>query len=159
MEPAIRHAARGFRVTPYLHECVTDCAADLARDPAIATLLSARRRADPAGARLVHGRLCRDAARPSRAKAPTRCMAARWARRRRRTSHSAGGYLTRPTCALPHVERERVRGTYRGIEIVGPPPPSSGRLHVIQMLNILEGYDIGALGFGSADTCTCSPKR
>src|SRR5271165_5235796 len=28
MEPAIHHAARGFRVTPYLHECVTDCAAD-----------------------------------------------------------------------------------------------------------------------------------
>ena len=38
MEPAIRHASRGFRVTPYLHECVSDCAADMARDPAIASL-------------------------------------------------------------------------------------------------------------------------
>jgi len=32
MEPAIRHASRGFRVTPYLHECVTDSAADMARE-------------------------------------------------------------------------------------------------------------------------------
>ena len=50
------------------------------------------------------------------------------------------------------IDREPLRGNYHGFEIVGPPPPSSGPLHIIQMLNILEGYDIGALGFGSADT-------
>jgi gamma-glutamyltranspeptidase / glutathione hydrolase len=49
------------------------------------------------------------------------------------------------------VERVPVRGTYRGYEITGPPPPSSGGVHVIEMLNILEGYDIAALGFGSPD--------
>src|ERR1700729_973159 len=38
MEPAIRHASRGFRITPYLHECVADCAADMARDREIASL-------------------------------------------------------------------------------------------------------------------------
>ena len=42
------------------------------------------------------------------------------------------------------VTRAAVRGTYRGIEIVGPPPPSSGGVHVIQMLNILEGFDLGS---------------
>jgi gamma-glutamyltranspeptidase / glutathione hydrolase len=51
------------------------------------------------------------------------------------------------------VERAPVRGTYRGVEIVGPPPPSSGGVHVVQMLNILEGFDLGALGFGTAATC------
>jgi gamma-glutamyltranspeptidase/glutathione hydrolase len=50
------------------------------------------------------------------------------------------------------IDREALRGSYRGFDIVGPPPPSSGPLHIIQMLNILEGYDIGALGFASADT-------
>ncbi len=50
------------------------------------------------------------------------------------------------------VTREPVRGTYRGYEIVGPPPPASGPLHIIQMLNILEAYDIGGLGFGSPET-------
>ena len=65
----------------------------------------------------------------------------------------SGGYITRDDLTgYRTIEREALRGTYRGFEIVGPPPPSSGPLHIIQMLNILEGYDIGALGFGSADT-------
>lgn len=50
------------------------------------------------------------------------------------------------------VEREPVRGSYKGYEIVSMPPPSSGGAHVIQMLNILEGYDLKALGHNSADT-------
>ena len=61
----------------------------------------------------------------------------------------SGGYITRDDLTgYRTIEREALRGTYRGFEIIGPPPPSSGPLHIIQMLNILEGYDIGALGFG-----------
>lgn len=48
------------------------------------------------------------------------------------------------------VWREPVRSTYRGYEIVGMPPPSSGGALVAQMLNMLEPYDIAALGYGSA---------
>ena len=48
--------------------------------------------------------------------------------------------------------REPVRGSYRGYEIVSMPPPSSGGVHVIEILNILEGFPIGELGFGSAET-------
>src|SRR3984957_17621703 len=55
MEPAIRHASRGFRVTPYLHECVSDCAADMARDPGIAKLYLPGGSVIPAGDRLVTG--------------------------------------------------------------------------------------------------------
>jgi len=44
-----------------------------------------------------------------------------------------------------------VRCDYRGFEIIGPPPPCSGPLHIGQMLRILEGFDVGALGFGSTD--------
>jgi gamma-glutamyltranspeptidase/glutathione hydrolase len=44
-----------------------------------------------------------------------------------------------------------VRGTYRGYEVVGCPPPTGGGIHLIQMLNVLEGYDLRALGFGTAD--------
>ncbi len=48
--------------------------------------------------------------------------------------------------------REPVRGNYRGYDIVSMPPPSSGGIHVIQILNILEGWDIGATGHNSAAT-------
>jgi len=49
------------------------------------------------------------------------------------------------------VERQAVKGTYRGYEIHSMPPPSSGGVHLIQMLNILEGYDLKKLGHNSAD--------
>ena len=48
--------------------------------------------------------------------------------------------------------REPLTGSYRGFEIVSMPPPSSGGVTLVQMLNVLEGYDIGASGFGSAAT-------
>ena len=65
----------------------------------------------------------------------------------------AGGRMTRDDLAdYRAVEREPVRGTYRGREIVSMPPPSSGGVHVIEILNILEGFDIGASGHNSAAT-------
>ncbi len=48
------------------------------------------------------------------------------------------------------VEREPVRGTYRGHEIISAPPPSSGGIALLQTLNILEGFDLSQAGFGSA---------
>jgi len=48
--------------------------------------------------------------------------------------------------------REPVRGTYRGHEIVSMPPPSSGGVLLVQMLNMLETRDLSASGFGSAAT-------
>lgn len=47
--------------------------------------------------------------------------------------------------------RDAVSGTYRGYEIVTMPPPSSGGVHVLQMLNILEHFPVAELGAGSAD--------
>src|SRR4029077_11132573 len=44
------------------------------------------------------------------------------------------------------VEREPVRGTYRGYDIVSMPPPSSGGVCLIEMLNIMEGYDLAKPG-------------
>jgi gamma-glutamyltranspeptidase/glutathione hydrolase len=43
------------------------------------------------------------------------------------------------------VLRTPVRGTYRGYDIISMPPPSSGGVHLIEMLNILEGYDLNAI--------------
>ena len=50
------------------------------------------------------------------------------------------------------IERAPLRGPYRGYEVLLPPPPASSGVHVLQMLNILEGFDLRGMGFGSADT-------
>jgi gamma-glutamyltranspeptidase/glutathione hydrolase len=50
------------------------------------------------------------------------------------------------------VARSAVRGTYRGYDIVTMPPPSSGGIHVLQMLNILEHFPVAELEPGSADS-------
>lgn len=50
------------------------------------------------------------------------------------------------------VERPPVTGTYRGYDITSMGPPSSGGTCLIQTLNILERYDIGRLGWNSAET-------
>ncbi len=47
-------------------------------------------------------------------------------------------------------EREPIRGRYRGYEIYSMPPPSSGGVAIVEMLNILEGFDLKGAGHGSA---------
>jgi gamma-glutamyltranspeptidase/glutathione hydrolase len=65
----------------------------------------------------------------------------------------AGGNLTiEDFASYQAVLREPVRGTYRGYEVVSMPPPSSGGVHIVQILNILEGVPIGELGLNSAAT-------
>ena len=48
-------------------------------------------------------------------------------------------------------EREPLHATYRGYEVISMPPPSSGGAVLIEMLNILEGYDLRSLGWSSSD--------
>ena len=56
---------------------------------------------------------------------------------------AAGGVMTVDDLkGYSAVERAPVRGTYRGYDIVSMPPPSSGGVELIEMLNILEGYDL-----------------
>ncbi|WP_425601869.1 gamma-glutamyltransferase [Shewanella insulae] len=50
------------------------------------------------------------------------------------------------------VERQPVEGEYRGYKVVSMPPPSSGGIHIIEMLNMLEPYPIAKLGHNTADT-------
>jgi gamma-glutamyltranspeptidase/glutathione hydrolase len=62
-----------------------------------------------------------------------------------------GGIITLEDLrAYEAVEREPVRGNYRGYEIVSMPPPSSGGIVLVEMLNILEGFDLKAMGHNSA---------
>jgi gamma-glutamyltranspeptidase/glutathione hydrolase len=65
---------------------------------------------------------------------------------------SKGGIITLEDLAGYRVREARpVSGEYRGYRVVSMPPPSSGGAMIIEMLNLLEGYDLKSLGFGSAD--------
>jgi gamma-glutamyltranspeptidase / glutathione hydrolase len=50
------------------------------------------------------------------------------------------------------IERPAVRGSYRGYQVASMPPPSSGGVHLLQILNILEGFPLRESGSGAAAT-------
>ncbi len=62
-----------------------------------------------------------------------------------------GGLITEEDLALYEaIEREPIRSSYRGHEIISMPPPSSGGVVLVEMLNILEGFDLAEMGHNSA---------
>ena len=67
--------------------------------------------------------------------------------------NNAGGRMSLQDLAnYEAIARVPVKGDYRGYEIVSMPPPSSGGIHIIQILNILEGYPLKDYGQNSAQT-------
>ena len=61
-----------------------------------------------------------------------------------------GGWITEEDLArYQAVEREPVTGSYRGFDVISMPPPSSGGTALVEMLNLLEGYDLAAMGHNS----------
>ncbi|MCA3376509.1 MAG: gamma-glutamyltransferase [Roseomonas sp.] len=151
MAPAIGHAARGFVVTPYLAECIKEAAPDLARDPAIAALLLPGGAPIKPGARLIQAEyaetltlIAREG--PGVLKGALGSTIADGIKK-------AGGIVSVADIAdFATIERAPLRGPYRGYEVLLPPPPASSGVHVLQMLNILKGFDLRGMGFGSADT-------
>ena len=66
--------------------------------------------------------------------------------------HKGGGLVTAEDLAAYEVkEREPIRGSYRGYDIISAPPPSSGGVALVEILNILEGFDLAKFGNRSAD--------
>ncbi len=152
MQPAIRLAARGYAATPYLCECIREAAPDMAKDAAISAIFLPGGTPLQPGARVVQGAAAEALATIAK-EGPGAlhggpigaAVAADIARR--------GGILSETDLRdFRLIDRAPLRGHYRGVEIVLPPPPASSGVHVTQMLNILEGFDIGALGFGTAET-------
>ena len=61
-----------------------------------------------------------------------------------------GGIITqRDLDAYRARERVPLRGSYRGFDVISMPPPSSGGVAIIEMMNLLEGWDLGAMGHNS----------
>jgi gamma-glutamyltranspeptidase/glutathione hydrolase len=152
MQPAIKHAARGFVATPYLSECIASSASDMLKDKGVADIFLPGGVPLKAGDRLVQGDYAETLTLISR-EGEAALYSGVLGRRLVECMEQRGGFIGhRDLTACRPIERPPIRGSYRGWEIVGPPPPAASGVHITQMLNILEGFDVRALGFGTADT-------
>ncbi|MCL2429318.1 MAG: gamma-glutamyltransferase [Alphaproteobacteria bacterium] len=152
MEPAIRLAGCGFRTSAYLHECADESAADLILDAEIARQFLPDGHAIRPGTLLVQGAYA-DTLRAIAKEGPGLLYGGALGGMLIEHMERNGGSIAMADLAAYRViERAPVRSRYRGYEVLGPPPPSSSGVHVTQMLNILEGFDLRSTGFGSAET-------
>jgi len=151
IEPAIRHASRGFVATPFLADCVADCAADLARDPVVASVFLAGGRALRAGERVVNGDYAETLRLVAR-EGPDALYRGALGAAVADDAARHGGYLAMEDFGAYRTrDLDVLRASYRGFEVTGPPPPCAGPLHIGQMLGILEGFDLATGGFGGVD--------
>ncbi|HTO63958.1 MAG TPA: gamma-glutamyltransferase [Bradyrhizobium sp.] len=152
MQPAIKHAARGFAATSYLSECIADSASGMLKDKPIAAIFLPKGEPLKPGNRVVQTEYAETLAfiaghgEAALYDGPLGDVLVDYMKRH-------DGFIARADLtSYKTVERAPIRADYRGWAILGPPPPAASGVHIAEMLNILEGYDIGGLGFGTADT-------
>jgi gamma-glutamyltranspeptidase / glutathione hydrolase len=150
MAPAIRLASDGFVLSAADAELLLR-ARHLRNDPVAASVFL-RPDGSPlqAGDRLVQPDLARTLAAIA-AKGPGAFYKGRIPAAVAAAAKAHGGIVTAEDFAHYTVtEAEPLRCTYRGFRILSAPPPSSGGVTLCEILNILEGYDLRALGYRSA---------
>lgn len=153
MEPAIRHAARGFRVTHYLSGSINEAAPDLRRNPAIAAVLLPNGEVPQPGDLLVQ-RAAADTLRAIAKEGPDLLHDGALGRQVVDGVAALGGILSMEDLrgAKP-IDRKPIRCVFNGFEVYAPPPPAASGVHITQMLNVISRFDIAKLGFGTIDSC------
>jgi gamma-glutamyltranspeptidase / glutathione hydrolase len=151
--PAIRLAREGFAVDDDLGDSLAHQIARLARWPS-STAVFLRPDGAPwqPGDRLVQSDLAHSLEAIAR-EGPRAFYAGPIADKIVNAVHAAGGVMTREDLRTYRaIERTPLSGSYRGYDIVAMPPPSSGGVHLLEMLNVLEGYPLTDRGARSAQT-------
>ena len=138
MQPAIKHASRGFAATPYLHECIADSAREMLKDKAISAMYLPDGKPLNAGDRVVQSEYAETLAYISRHgeaalyHGPLGDILVDYMK-------AHGGFITcEDLTTYKTVERPPIRADYRGWQILGPPPPAASGVHIAQMLNIFS---------------------
>lgn len=149
--PAERLAREGIPVEDDLADSLPRAAGLLGRYPSTRAVFFEGDRPIARGGRLVQPDLARTLDAIARG-GPDAFYKGPIAERIAAAVREAGGIMRAEDLAdYRAVLREPVRGSYRGHTILSMPPPSSGGVHLVQILNILEGFDLAAMGAGSAD--------
>ncbi|MBI3016174.1 MAG: gamma-glutamyltransferase [Candidatus Tectomicrobia bacterium] len=150
LSPAIRYADQGFPVSAYLREQIKSQQEKLAKFPDSRRIFLHNGNPPQVGEILVQKELA-NTLKAVAQKGVRIFYEGSIADIIDREMRKNGGLMREDDLAAYRaVLRPPVRGTYRGYEIVSMPPPSSGGVHLIQILNILEGYDLHRMGRHSA---------
>jgi gamma-glutamyltranspeptidase/glutathione hydrolase len=150
--PALALARNGIAVEDDLAESLPRAEARLRRWPSSRIFLRADGSVLAAGDALVQADLAGTLVRIAE-QGPPGFYSGATAERIAAAVREAGGIMTADDLAAYRaIVRAPVRGTYRGYEVVSMPPPSSGGVLLIQLLNILEGLPVRESGAGAAAT-------
>ena len=150
VDPAIALARDGFVVTDVLARGLRSVLPDMQKYPASVAQFSKAGTPYEPGDVLKQPDLARTLERIAK-DGPAGFYEGETARLLEEEMKRGGGLVTRADLkAYRALRRAPVRGTYRGHEVLGMPPVSSGGVALVTMLNILEGYDLAKDGFGSA---------
>ncbi len=150
VQPAIRYAKRGFAVSRYLADIIRLNREDLAMFPASAEVFLPGGRPPSVGDAIVRSDYARTLEAVA-AEGPDVLYKGRVGEMVAADMAANGGVITEADFENYRIHlREPVRGSYRGYEVVSVAPTSSGGTAIIEILNILEGFDVASLGFGTA---------
>jgi gamma-glutamyltranspeptidase/glutathione hydrolase len=155
LEPAIRLATRGYTVSHYLNGAISENQAELALNREISKIMLPNGAPAAPGSRIVMSDYAQSLklVQTQGAKALHGGELGQALVDSMTTGGPDAGYLTmEDLISYKSVERNAIFGTYRGHTIAGPPPPASSGVHVVQMLNMLEHYDMAAMGFDAPET-------
>jgi gamma-glutamyltranspeptidase/glutathione hydrolase len=143
IDPSIEIAVKGIEVDPFFHKVLAGKADFLMRFPETASIyLSSGNRPYPAGYRLIQKDLAHTY-RELSLRGVSSFYHGKIAGAIVDHMKETGGIITLEDLNnYAPVIREPVRGTYRDFEVISMPPPSSGGVHLIQMLNMLEEFDL-----------------
>jgi gamma-glutamyltranspeptidase/glutathione hydrolase len=149
--PAAAMARDGIAVTDDTADSLPNVRARLSRWPASAKIfVKADGNMLAAGDRLVQGDLA-DTLDTIARQGPRAFYQGPIAEKIAAAVQAAGGVMTADDLkSYQAIERPPVRGSYRGYDVVSMAPPSSGGVELIEMLNILEGYDLGSVARANA---------
>ena len=151
MQPAIRYAQRGFPASQFLVDIIGTNRDDLARFSASAEIFLPGG-APPAAGRTIVRSDYADTLRSVAVSGSDVLYRGSLGQRVVADMAARGGIVTSADLNAYEIrERDPVRGAYRGYEIVSVGPTSSGGTHIVQALNILEGFDVGGMGFGTSE--------
>ena len=152
LQPAIRRAEHGFRPSRYLRDSILEKMDTLINFPETARIFLPGGKPPEADDLILQPELA-ETLRTVGKEGPDALYGGALGQTIVDHVQKNGGILTTDDLQQYRTcRRDPITGTYRGYDLTVPSPPCSGGIHILQILNLLEGFDLTSLGFGTADS-------